>query len=149
MNIIKVLEANKTNYMDLLLIADESVDMIEKYLYRGDLFALYEEAILRSLCVVTKEETGEYELKNLVTVPEYEGNGYAKILIDYVATNFLESGKSLLVGTGECPWILRFYEKCGFTRSHVVPNFFIDNYDHIMYDDGIQLIDMIYLKREL
>ncbi|MCX7746207.1 MAG: GNAT family N-acetyltransferase, partial [Clostridia bacterium] len=30
-----------------------------------------------------------------------------------------------------------------------VKNFFIDNYDHPMYENGQQLVDMIYLKRHL
>ena len=58
-------------------------------------------------------------------------------------------GSELSVGTGDSPAILRFYERCGFVKSHVVKNFFIDNYDHPMYEDGQQLVDMIYLKRNL
>ena len=40
---VKIIDGDKTKYMDLLLIADESVSMIEKYLYRGDMFALYDD----------------------------------------------------------------------------------------------------------
>lgn len=146
---IKIIEINhKANFMDLLLIADESVEMIEKYLYRGDMFALYEEN-LKALCVVTKEELGVYELKNIVTVPEYQRQGYGQRLISYIADYYKDAGKEMYVGTGDCPSILGFYEKCGFNRSHVVKNFFIDNYDHPMYEDGVQLVDMVYLKREL
>ena len=42
---VKIIDGDKTKYMDLLLIADESVSMIEKYLYRGDMFALYDEGV--------------------------------------------------------------------------------------------------------
>ena len=55
----------------------------------------------------------------------------------------------MLVGTGETPTILSFYESCGFEKSHRVKNFFIDNYDHPMFDGDVQLIDMIYLKKDL
>lgn len=55
----------------------------------------------------------------------------------------------MLVGTGEVPSILSFYENCGFTRSHLIKNFFTDHYDHPMFEEGIQLVDMIYLKKEL
>ncbi|MEE1455791.1 MAG: GNAT family N-acetyltransferase, partial [Oscillospiraceae bacterium] len=41
------------------------------------------------------------------------------------------------------------YEKCGFVRSHIIPNFFTDNYDHPIYEDGVQLVDMVYLQRQL
>ena len=53
----------------------------------------------------------------------------------------------MLVGTGDVPSALTFYNKCGFTESHRIKNFFIDNYDHRMFEDGKQLIDMVYLKR--
>ncbi len=148
MEIVKIMDGDKTKYMDLLLIADEQVSMIEKYLYRGDMFALCDDEV-KAICVVTQEETGIYELKNIVTVPEFQRKGYAQQLIAYVANYYKKSGEELLVGTGDCPWILHFYEKCGFEKSHIVKNFFIDNYDHPMYEDGHQLVDMIYLKRHL
>jgi hypothetical protein len=55
----------------------------------------------------------------------------------------------MLVGTGETPAILSFYINSGFEISHRVKNFFTDNYDHPMFEDGIQLVDMIYLKKDL
>ncbi|MDD3094275.1 MAG: GNAT family N-acetyltransferase [Clostridia bacterium] len=148
MEFVKIADKDKANYMELLLIADEQISMIEKYLYIGDMFALYDDDV-KAVCVVTEEEYGIYEIKNIVTVPKYQKKGYAKNLISYIADYYKESGKQLFVGTGDCPGILKFYEKCGFLKSHVVKNFFTDNYDHPMFEDGIQLVDMVYLKREL
>ena len=148
MKVLEIDHNDKANYMELLLIADEQISMIEKYLYIGDMFALYDDDV-KAVCVVTEEEYGIYEIKNIVTVPKYQKKGYAKNLISYIADYYKESGKQLFVGTGDCPGILKFYEKCGFLKSHVVKNFFTDNYDHPMFEDGIQLVDMVYLKREL
>lgn len=148
MELLKIDDGDKAEYMDLLLIADEQVSMIEKYLYRGDMFAL-RDGNIRAVCVVTKEEEGVYELKNIVTVPECQRKGYGQRLIELIADHYKKPGVELLVGTGDCPTILRFYESCGFARSHVVKNFFTDNYDHPMYEDGRQLIDMVYLKKRL
>jgi len=44
---------------------------------------------------------------------------------------------------------LAFYRKFGFEPSHRIKNFFIDNYDHLMFEEGVQLVDMIYLKKDL
>lgn len=148
MKIVKINDSDKITYMELLLIADEQISMIEKYLYRGDLFALYDNDV-RAICVITQEQAGIYELKNIVTVPHYQRKGYGKKLITFIVDYYKKFGSELYVGTGDCPMILRFYEQCGFVKSHVVKNFFIDNYDHPMYEDGLQLIDMIYLKRNL
>ncbi len=148
MDIVKIIDSDKTKYMELLLIADEQVNMIEKYLYRGDMFALCDDDV-RAICVVTQEQSGVYEIKNIVTVPEYQRKGYGQQLISFIADYYKESGNELYVGTGDSPAILQFYDKCGFGKSHIVKNFFVDNYDHPMYEDGQQLVDMIYLKRPL
>lgn len=41
------------------------------------------------------------------------------------------------------------YERCGFVRSHRIENFFVENYDHPIFEDGVQLVDMVYLKKPL
>lgn len=148
MEFVKIIDSDKTKYMDLLLIADEQVSMIEKYLYRGDMFALYDEDV-KAICVVTQEQSGVYEIKNIVTVPEFQRKGYGQRLISFIADYYKKFGNELYVGTGDFPSTLRFYERCGFEKSHIIKNFFVDNYDHPMYEDGQQLVDMIYLKRPL
>ena len=80
---------------------------------------------------------------------EYQGKGYAKALIKFVSDYYKNNYKTMLVGTGETPTILSFYNSCGFEKSHSIRNFFTDNYDHPMFEDGIQLIDMVYLKKKL
>jgi len=55
----------------------------------------------------------------------------------------------MLVGTGETRAILSFYESCGFEISSRIKNFFTDHYDHLMFEGDIQLIDLIYLKKNL
>jgi GNAT superfamily N-acetyltransferase len=148
MEILKINDSDKIKYMELLLIADEQISMIEKYLYRGDMFALRDDDI-RVICIITQEQLGIYEIKNIVTVPKYQRKGYGQNLIAFIVDYYKKFGSELYVGTGDSPTILRFYERCGFVKSHVVKNFFIDNYDHPMYENGQQLVDMIYLKRNL
>ena len=149
MELAEIPESDRAQHLDLLLIADESADMIERYLHRGDLLALIEDDEARALCVVTQEEPDVFEIKNIVTVPEHRRKGYGRRLIALVAERYRDRGGWLLVGTGDVPGILRFYERCGFERSHVVENFFVDNYDHPMYEEGHKLMDMVYLKMRL
>ena len=70
-------------------------------------------------------------------------------MINYISDFYKNNYKTMLVGTGETPTILSFYENCGFEKSHRIKNFFTDKYDHLMFDGDIQLIDMIYLKKDL
>ena len=48
---IEKIRENKNQFLELLLLADESEIMIDKYLPDGDLFALYDND-LKSVCVV-------------------------------------------------------------------------------------------------
>lgn len=83
MEIVKIIDSDKTKYMELLLIADEQVSMIEKYLYRGDMCALCDDDV-KAICIVTQEQSGVYEIKNIVTVPEYQRKGYGQHLDHFV-----------------------------------------------------------------
>lgn len=142
---IKKLTSDKKAYIDLLLLADEQESMIDKYLERGDMFVLISDGV-KAECVVTKEGEGVYELKNIAVVPAAQRKGYGKALIDYVFSYYPDCAE-MLVGTGDVPSSLGFYHSCGFAESHRVKNFFTDNYDHFMFEDGVQLVDMVYLKR--
>ena len=145
---IEKITHNKKQYLDLLLLADEQENMIDKYLESGDLFALYDND-LKTVCVVLSIDNETCELKNIATYKKYQGRGYAKAMIKFVSNFYKNNYKVMLVGTGEVPSILSFYESCGFEISHSIKNFFIDNYGHPMFEEGIQLIDMIYLKKQL
>ena len=145
MDIWKVTDEKKA-YMDLLLLADEQESIIDKYLERGEMFVLSYNGV-KAECVVTKEAEGIYELKNIAVMPDQQRKGYGKALIDFVFSHYTDCNV-MLVGTGDVPSTLGFYQKCGFAESHRILNFFTDNYDHPMFEDGKQLIDMVYLKRE-
>lgn len=148
MHVIKVEDSDKLNYKELLLLADEQMDMIEKYLYGGEMFILCDDDV-KSVCIVTQEQSGVFEIKNIATDPKYQRKGYGEYLISFIVNHYKQFGRMLYVGTGNSPGILYFYERCGFVKSHIIKNFFIDNYDHPMYENREKLVDMIYLKREL
>ena len=147
MVIIEVTE-NKKQYLDLLLLADEQEDMIDRYLDKGRMYVLDDNGI-KCECVITDEGNGVLEIKNIATVSEHQGKGYAKALIGFVVKKYKEQYTVLQVGTGNSPLTIPFYEKCGFVRSHSIPNFFTDNYDHPIFECGVQLVDMVYLQRAL
>ena len=147
MVIIEVTE-NKKQYLDLLLLADEQEDMIDRYLDKGRMYVLDDNGI-KCECVITDEGNGVLEIKNIATVSEHQGKGYAKALIGFVVKKYKEQYTVLQVGTGDSPLTIPFYEKCGFVRSHSIPNFFTDNYDHPIFECGVQLVDMVYLQKAL
>ena len=104
---------------------------------------------MKAECVVTDEGGGILELKNLAVEPEAQRKGYGKALIDFLVRKYKGRYSVLQVGTGNSPLTIPFYEKCGFVCSHRIPNFFTDHYDHPIYEAGVQLVDMVYLRKPL
>ncbi len=145
---IRQVLTDKKQYLDLLLLADEQENMIDKYLERGDVYALFNDDVY-GICVVTDEGDGAFELKNIAIEPAQQGKGYGQALIRHVLHTYRNRGTVLYVGTGDSPRTIPFYEHCGFVLSHRLPNFILDNYDHPIFEDGVQLIDMVYLKQPL
>ena len=145
---IRKVETDKKRYLDLLLLADEQEDMIDRYLERGTMYVL-EDGGVRAECVVTDEGNGILELKNLAVEPAAQGRGYGKAMVDFLVRTYKEQYAVLQVGTGDSPSTIPFYEACGFRRHHLVKNFFIDHYDHPIYEGGVHLADMVYLRRPL
>ncbi|AKB66830.1 MAG: GNAT family N-acetyltransferase [Methanosarcina mazei] len=122
MEIIKV-TGSKKEYIDLLLLADEQEDMVDKYLERGEMFVLNDNGV-KAECVVTKESNGIYELKNIAVQPDCQRKGYGKALIKFLFS-FYPDFRTILVGTGNSPVTLNFYKSCGFTESHRIRNFLL------------------------
>lgn len=145
---IKEIKENKKQFLPLLLLADEQEDMIDRYLDRGTMYVLDDDGV-KCECVVTDEGNGVLEMKNIATEPSYQGKGYGKALLDFVAARYKGKYSVLQVGTGDSPLTIPFYEKCGFVRSHRIKNFFTDHYDHPIYEAGMQLVDMIYLQKNI
>ena len=139
---------NKKAYLPLLLLADEEEAMLDCYLEHGTMYVL-DDGGVKAECVVTDEGSGILEIKNLAVEPAYQKHGYGRTLIDFIAARHKNTHRILQVGTGDSPSTVPFYEKCGFTRSHIVKNFFTDNYSRPIYDGGVLLKDMVYLRKQL
>lgn len=140
---------NRRAYLPLLLLGDEQENMIDRYLDRGTLYALYDGGDLRAVCVVTEEDGGAMEIKNLAVVPEHQRRGYGCAMVEYVVRQVRGRANRLLVGTGDSPLTVPFYEACGFRESFRVKDFFLQHYDHPIYEAGRRLTDMVYFSIEL
>lgn len=144
---IKRIERNRKQFLELLLTGDEQESMIDRYLEQGEMYAGYAEGKVVAVCVIIRETSDEIEVKNLAVYEEFRRKGYGRAMLEYVER---ECGATTIrLGTGETPATLGFYAACGYTFSHRVPDFFTQNYDHPVIDEGITLKDMVYLKKQL
>ncbi len=99
---IEIIKHDKKRFLDLLLFADEQENMVDRYLERGEMFALYD-GNLKSICVVTDEGNGKCEIKNLATSEPDQGKGYGRRLVQHVLKYYRDRFKSMYVGTGDHP----------------------------------------------
>ncbi len=145
---IREIKSNRKEFLSLLLLADEQESMIDLYLDKGKMYVLDDNGV-KAVCVITDEDNGILEIKNIATYPKFQKKGYARKLIEFFVDEYSEKYSILQVGTGDSPLTIPFYEKCGFEYSHRIKDFFIDNYEHKIYECGVLLKDMVYLRRKL
>ena len=145
---IRKVETDQKRYLDLLLLADEQEDMVDRYLERGTMYVLVDDGV-KAEWVVTADGPGILGVMSLAVRPAAEGKGYGKAMVDFLVRTYTGQYAVLQVGTGDSPSTIPFYEACGFCRHHLVKNFFTDHYDHPIYECGVQLVDMVYLQRKL
>lgn len=144
---IRRISTGKSAYMPLLLEADPSREMIDRYLDRGELYALTVNGQSAAVAVVIEREDGAWEIKNLAVAPGLRGRGYGARLLQHLFRVLSARCGLLYVGTSEGN--VPFYERFGFVRDGVVKGFFTDNYDAPIVEDGRVLTDMLMLVKTL
>lgn len=146
---LRIYEINdKEKHLNLFLLADEQLEMVKKYLYNSTTYVI-EDCGVKGEITIQDIGNGVLEIKNLAILPEFQRCGYGKKLIEFICAEYKNKYSILQVGTGDSPLTVPFYQKNGFEKSHIIKNFFIDNYDHPIIEDGVRLKDMIYLRKNL
>jgi len=136
---------DRHKYLPLLLLGDEQEELVLAYLNQGRLYAIETDGNPLAVALIIDHPQG-VELKNMAVSEHAQGRGIGTALLADIFPRY--TGQAMFVGTGEVPKTLCFYEKSGFAICGRVKNFFLDHYDHVIIEDGIQLVDMIYLKKE-
>ncbi len=146
LSIIEV-TARKSDYMDLLLIGDESEEMVRRYVDVCNLYVGFVDGVAVSCIAALAIDAGTVEVKNLAVIPESRRRGVGRRMLAHVEG--LHAGCKICLGTGETPSTIRFYQSCGYRYSHRVIGFFTDNYPDPIVEEGITIRDMLYLSKLL
>ena len=109
------IKSNKKRSLQLLLIGDESETMIDRYLQKGNLYVGISNDISIAVCVTLIIDNTTVEIKNLAVRPDFHRCGFGRLMLKHVECE--NPDKSIILGTGETPSTLRFYEKCGFVAT--------------------------------
>jgi len=135
----------------LLLMADPSPELVSKYLEEGDCYPARIGDSTVGVCVLTAISSEIVELKNIAVEKTRQGQGIGKSILCEVSALLKQKGVSTLeAGTGSSSFNqLAFYQKAGFRITDVVPEFFTDNYQEEISENGIRCRDMIRLALDL
>lgn len=135
---------------DLLLLADETVEAINKYLFDSEVYLVkYENELVGVFCLY-KIDDATIELKNIAVSEHFQGKGFGSEILNFIKEECRKNYKTLLVGTADCGFRqIHFYEMNGFKKYAIRKEFFIENYDLPIFENGVQLKDMVVLKYDL
>ena len=81
---IKKIINNKEKYMNLLLEADPDESVVKQYINNGEMYVAFEGEEAVCEIIVTEVDNEVCELKNIATLENSRGKGYAQKLIKYV-----------------------------------------------------------------
>ncbi|SEH39185.1 GNAT family N-acetyltransferase [Chryseobacterium culicis] len=135
----------------LLLLADETREAINQYIFNSDIYLLHNATENIAVMALYKKSTTELEIKNVAVIESYRSKGIGSILMNKAKEIAKENHyKTLTVGTSDTGFQqIRFYEKNGFIKSGILKDFFTDNYPEPMYENGVQMKDMVLLTHHL
>jgi ribosomal protein S18 acetylase RimI-like enzyme len=136
---------------DLLLLSDPAKDVIDTYLKTSMVFIAEKNKALGGVVVLFPVSNQIIEIKNIAVLPELQGQGVGTFLIEksieYAEKNTF---KDIIIGTANSSiGQLALYQKLGFIKTEIKKNFFLKNYYEPIFENGIQAVDMIILKRRV
>ncbi|MFD2132129.1 GNAT family N-acetyltransferase [Pseudogracilibacillus auburnensis] len=149
MKLIPVSTENRSAYLNLLLLADESEEIINEYIHEGEMFAIEYENKIVGVALFTFPIELVVELKNIAIDPNYRGKGIGKLILSDACTIYQNRGYSkMIVGTANSSIEnIAFYQKAGFRMSEIKKDFF-KKYPKPIYENGIQALDMIMFEKK-
>lgn len=148
---IRLLTKEEPLPYDLLLLADETREAIDRYIHNSELYVLEQENEMIGVYALYPISAQEIEIKNIAIRTSCQGRGLGKLLLADAAFRAKAKGyNTLLIGTADAaPGPLYLYQKVGFKIYAIKENFFINNYPAPIYEEGVQLKDMVMLRKKL
>jgi ribosomal protein S18 acetylase RimI-like enzyme len=134
--------------------AEDSEQALDSYIDLGRVWVALdgEEHPVGHLQAVARD-SHHWEITNTAVAEAHRGQGVGRALIAQAVSSAREDGVAHLIlataaaDTGN----LRFYQRCGFRLTHVVPDVFTpaNGYPAGLEVDGIPMLDQVWLERAL
>jgi len=151
--IISKVDSKRDLPFDLLLLADETLEAIEKYIHDCEIYIAKESEKAEAIAVFAlyRISKTEIEIKNIAVKETFQNNGIGSFLISEIK-RIARAAKheNIIVGTPDSAVRqIDFYEKNGFRKYDLKKDFFTKNYPTPIIEEGVILKDMAMLKLKL
>lgn len=134
--------------------AEDSETLLDGYVDLGRVWvARDEDTVVGHLQAVPREEGATWEVTNTAVAEAARGRGVGRLLLERAVDEARTAGATRVVlATGAADvGNLRFYQRCGFRMTRVVPDAFGPGtgYPDPIWIDGILLRDQVWFERAL
>ncbi|MGI6155304.1 MAG: GNAT family N-acetyltransferase [Enterococcus lemanii] len=135
----------------LLLKADPEKKVVESYLGTSELLEIRDKNQLLGLLVLQEKNTTTVEIMNVSVVKEAQNQGIGQQLLREALRKSREQAyEQIEVKTGTTSLVpLIFYQKQGFRVVSVLADYFTQNYQTPLVENGVTLKDALLLQRSL
>lgn len=149
--ITRLLHKEEPFIYDLLLLADETLEAINKYITDSEIYGAEIDHKLVGIYALYELNKDEIEIKNIAVLEDFQGKGIGTFLLkDAIEKSKQKRYKTIIIGTAETStYQLKLYQQIGFQIFGIKKDFFLENYTEPIFENGILLKDMIMLKMEL
>ncbi|MCQ9301301.1 GNAT family N-acetyltransferase [Staphylococcus hyicus] len=142
---------NEEPPMDLLLLADPSYQRVMEHLKSGICMVYKEDNCIVGSYILVMLDSERIELVNIAVKASKQGVGIGKKLLDHAIAYATENQfKEMIVGAGNSSINqIAFYQKAGFRLIDVIFDFFIQDNEAPIYENGVWCRDMLRFKKQL
>lgn len=143
-------EGSKLPY-DLLLLADETIEAIDKYIHDSEIYVYERDGETLGVYVYQIFDGESIEIKNIAVSKKCQGEGIGqRMLLNAIEESKKRGFKYLLIGTSNAAFRqLYIYQKVGFEIFEIKKDFYTKNYSMDLVENGLPLNHMIVLRKQL
>ena len=129
---------------DLLLIADETIEAIDKYIHASDIYIAESEGEKIAVYALYRVSDEEVEIKNIAVLPHLQNQGIGRWLLKDAECKAKTGGyRYLLIATADGGILqLQLYQRCGFEMHEIRKNFIIENLSFFKFCDILNTKEM-------
>jgi len=149
--VFRALFDNEEIPIDLLKLADPEEQMIRKYIDHSRIFLAELEGFVVGSIVLVDHSSDLIEIKNLAVDIEFQKQKIGTFLLENAINFAKDSGyHEIQIGTGNSS-IQQFYlyQKKGFEFSHIKKDWFTNNYQKPIFENGIQCKHLVVFTKDL